>query len=405
MKTIRVTRLLAVGLSAAFLVLLIGLALPGFAAPIHSAAAGSGDFSIVVLPDSQWYTAHPAYAYCVNSLGKHYMSNDGPATFDAQMQWIVDNRAAWNIAYVAHVGDVVNDGDYPATITNTFPGCDYVCNDTSGMCDWNGVEWANAANSMSIIEQAIAPARPYGIPFGLVVGNHDKYPKNSLAFTTTDEGYNAFFGTSRFASRIYNPITNSKGYYGGYYADLPYGGNNDNHYDLFEANGVKFVVVYIEYYPNYGSEGGEILQWARDVLNQYSNRRGIVVLHDLLKLDGTLSPQGSTVWNRLTNSVYGRVPTNLFLMLGGHIEGVARTTKNLPNGKAVHLVAADYSAETHDNAQHGGNGWLRILKFSLSSNEIQVYTYSPTMEGGQFVIDSETGEYKTDAANQFTLLW
>jgi len=51
------------------------------------AAGGSAeDFTIVVLPDTQFY------------------SESYPATFAAQTQWIVDNKDAMNIVYVAHEG-------------------------------------------------------------------------------------------------------------------------------------------------------------------------------------------------------------------------------------------------------------------------------------------------------------
>src|SRR6185436_1311861 len=40
----------------------------------------------------------------------------------------------------------------------------------------------------------------------------------------------------------------------------------------------------------------------------------------------------------------------------------------------------------------GGNGWLRLMKFSPANNTISVKTYSPTLN-----------QYETDANSQFTL--
>jgi hypothetical protein len=48
------------------------------------------DFTIVVLPDTQHY------------------SQRYPTTFTNQTQWIVNNKDALNIVYVAHEGDIVN---------------------------------------------------------------------------------------------------------------------------------------------------------------------------------------------------------------------------------------------------------------------------------------------------------
>ena len=61
--------------------------------------AGSGaDFTVVALPDTQFY------------------SESYPATFKAQTQWIVDNRVAENIVYVAHEGDIVNVAGTAVTV-------------------------------------------------------------------------------------------------------------------------------------------------------------------------------------------------------------------------------------------------------------------------------------------------
>ncbi len=62
-------------------------------------ASPGPDFTIAVLPDSQYYCASARRGL--------------PAMFDAQADWIVTNRLAWNIAYVAHLGDIVDDGATP----------------------------------------------------------------------------------------------------------------------------------------------------------------------------------------------------------------------------------------------------------------------------------------------------
>lgn len=48
------------------------------------------DFTIAMIPDTQ-----------------HYLEEDVPETFDAQTQWIVDHLETENIAFVTHVGDLV----------------------------------------------------------------------------------------------------------------------------------------------------------------------------------------------------------------------------------------------------------------------------------------------------------
>ena len=53
----------------------------------------SDPFSLVVLPDTQFY------------------SQSYPNTFIAQTQWVVDNLTSRNIAFVSHLGDIVQSGE------------------------------------------------------------------------------------------------------------------------------------------------------------------------------------------------------------------------------------------------------------------------------------------------------
>src|SRR5205807_6190284 len=56
------------------------------------AEAQNADFSIIVLPDTQYY------------------SESYPAILNSQMQWIVKNAAALNVQMVLAVGDIVING-------------------------------------------------------------------------------------------------------------------------------------------------------------------------------------------------------------------------------------------------------------------------------------------------------
>ena len=59
--------------------------------------APADDFTIIAMPDTQYYSA------------------SFPATYISQTQWIVDNRATRNIAFVTQLGDCV-DKTGPATM-------------------------------------------------------------------------------------------------------------------------------------------------------------------------------------------------------------------------------------------------------------------------------------------------
>jgi len=80
-----------------------------------------GSWTLVVLPDTQFYT------------------RDNPKIFTAQTQWIAENKNKFNIQLVLHVGDIVQD--------NTE------------------LQWLRARKSMQLLDGKV--------PYVMVTGNHD----------------------------------------------------------------------------------------------------------------------------------------------------------------------------------------------------------------------------------------
>ena len=289
------------------------------------AGSAGADFSLIALPDTQYYASN--------------LNGGTTAMFTAQTQWIVNQRAARNIAYVAHLGDCVEHG-----------------NNTS--------EWNNVDTAMRGLENSATTGLSEGVPFGIAVGNHDQSPLGNPDGNTT-KLYNQFFGTARFFKRSY---------YGG-----RYGSNQDNHFQLFSASGMDFIVLYPEFDE---TPDAAILNWADNLLKTYNNRRAIVVSHYLLNLNGTFSPQGQAVYDALKNN------SNLMLLLCGHVPGESRRQDNF-NGQTVHTLLADFQ-----DLRNGGDGWLRMLEFSPTNNQVRVKTYSPTLN-----------IYDQTATSQFTLAY
>jgi hypothetical protein len=177
--------------------------------------------------------------------------------------------------------------------------------------------------------------------------------------------YNQYFGSSRFSGRSY---------YGGHY-----GSNNNNNYSFFTASGLDFIVLNFEYNPN---PPVALLNWGRSLLQANPNRRAIVGTHALLDLNGNFGPQGLFIYNTL------KVCPNLFLLLGAHVPGESRRV-NAFYGDTVYSWMADYQSRAN-----GGDGWMRIMRFSPSTNTISVKTYSPTLN-----------QYETDANSQFSVYY
>jgi hypothetical protein len=290
------------------------------------------DFTIIGVPDTQYYSGE--------------LNGGTNAIFLSQTNWMVANRAARNIAYIATLGDCVEHGD-------------------NGGSD---IEWQRANTSLGILENPLTTGLPAGFPYGVTVGNHDQSPNGNPDGATT-VFYNQYFGESRFLGRPY---------YGGHY-----GTNNDNWYDLFSASGMDFIVISLEYDP---TPDAAILAWADNLLTTYSSRRAILLSHYFANTGNpaTFGAQGQATYDALKGH------SNLFLMLCGHVPGEGRRQDTF-GGNTVNTLLSDYQSRTN-----GGNGWLRIMEFSPANNVIRVKTYSPWLD--QFEADA-------DSSSQFTLLY
>ena len=259
------------------------------------------------------------------------------AIYKSQTNWIVNNRVTENIAFVEHLGDCVENGDNVEA------------------------EWKRIDTSMKVIENPATTSLTYGIPYGMNVGNHDQTPAGSPSGTTAF--FNQYFGSARF---------NGRSYYGGHF-----GSDNDNNYILFTAGGMDFIVINLEYSSTLSSS---LVGWIQNLLSVYSNRRAIIGSHFLINPSGTFGFQGDAVYAAVKNY------PNVFLMLCGHVTEEGKRTDTY-NGSTITTLLSDYQSRAN-----GGNGWMRLMKFSPANNTISVKTYSPWLN-----------QYETDANSQFTI--
>lgn len=274
------------------------------------------------------FAAPPPQPFSIVALpDTQYYSQNYPATFVAQTRWIVEHRDEWNIVYVAHEGDIVNVGD-------------------------NSGQWLNANVALSLLDQVP------GVALGLAVGNHDQYPNGEPSGTSL---FNLYFPYTRYEPRSW---------YGGHH-----GTNNDNHYVRFNAGGVEFIGIHLEYdtTPSAG-----VLAWADGLLQSNPSCRGIVTAHSILSVGETTpwTTQGAMIYDALKDR------PNLFLMLCGHINGENHRVDTAAG--TVHTLLADYQKRPN-----GGNGWMRIMRFEPTENLIRVMTYSPKLDEWEHDADSE----------------
>lgn len=311
--------------------------------------------SVAVLPDTQYYTS---------------MKNGGNMQmFENQVDWLIKNYKKEKIAYVIHLGDIT-DRNTPA-------------------------EWERARSVMYRLDAT-------GVPYGLTVGNHDQSPNGTPAQGSDTTQYTKYFGKAHFGNRHW---------YGGALGNT---NNTETHFDIFSANGEKYMVMYFAFNdPNYkgysAAYESRMLHWADSVLSANANRKAILVSHSMLgkpkgttsgdrpgagdnKLPGNFTKQGQAIYNMAKN--HG----NVFLMLGGHIAGEGQR-KDTFNGNTIKTYLSDYQSRQSPpyggkQDRNGGNGTMRLMRLNKTKQTLSVITFIPQKKG------SVTAE--TDPDSQFT---
>ena len=314
-------------------------------------------FQIAVLADTQYYT------------GERYGGN--MSMFYNQIDWITANAQKQKIAYVVHVGDITDQGDKTPE------------------------QWERAKDAMYRLEKP-QPNLPYGIPYGVAVGNHDVRPNGDP--NGSKIGYTKYFGRKHFEGRPY---------YGGAYDNAD---ANDNHYDLFTANGEKFIVLYLvfndpnkkEFYDVALEE--KVHNWGAEVLAKHADRKAIVVSHNILRPDtssksnfiagagqapkpGIFTKQGKRIIEKFKHS------PNVFMMLCGHVSGEALREVKF-EGRTIKVLLTDYQGRRNepftDKDRNGGNGILRLMKLDQANNKLSLRTFIPQKENLMDELDEDS---------------
>ncbi len=338
--------------SAAFAQRLLAWVSPIIAllAVLAPCAIGQSDFTIVALPDTQYY------------------SENYPQTFTAQTQWIVNNASTLNIQAVLGLGDIVQ------TAANTW-------------------EWQNADASVKLLDNA-------KIPYFLAIGNHDYSDSgNSSGRTSETTNFNLFFGPSRYQN------------YSWYKGQYPTG-SNENFYGILTINGKPFLFLVLEFYPRdvalawaqsaiAANPAAEVIVVTHSYLYIDGTRVSLCDDFDAQAYNVGTDNDGESLWKKFLSQA-----SQISLVLNGHFaytdstgEGVSRRSDLGANGNIVNQMLSDYQEMTN-----GGNGYLRILTFHPSLNTIDVKTYSPTLNsyltdsGNQFTVPwHSTGSLQSGA--------
>jgi hypothetical protein len=326
------------------------------------ATVSGNSFTIAVISDTQNYSdfTYPQPASINN--------------FIAQTQYLASNMNDMKLAFVTHVGDVVQHGDG----TNGVAG-----NSSYGA----GAEWENAMEALNILSAS-------GLPFGVVPGNHDydnySYSSGSRPLVS-NVMWKKYLGSS-------SPYFAGKPWYGGASDQLAYNSGLSS-YQTFCAGGKKFLHISLEMEP-----GNNALAWAQGVINSHLGYATIVTTHSYLSppadsdsnppyvVPATINTAGylnnsPAGWNNLVTVWNNFISQNaqIFMVLCGHswgatdANGVSKgeniRVDNNTAGNPVYQILSDYQGNTTAGSK-GGDGWFRFMEFDMGTNSIHCYTYS-----------------------------
>jgi hypothetical protein len=272
-------------------------------------------FSIVLLPDTQYYTA-PAYG-------------GAPEMFTAQTRWTVDNAQGRNIQFVLHEGDCT-DGN------------------TSN-------EWVRTKASMSLLDGAVPYAIAAGNHDGLGTRNNDTALFNKFFPATNYSGLPTFGGMfeSNKMDNTYHLF--SAGGLDWLVLALEFGPRNEvlAWADAVVTNHPQRKVILVTHTHIYsdntlhGSSPGHL--WTPHSYGRAND--------------------GVDVWEKLV-----RKHANMAFVFNGHVlnSGQGRLVGVGNHGNRVYQMLCNY--QTWGN---GGSGLMRVIEFFPEEDRLEARSFSP----------------------------
>ncbi|MFC4607033.1 LamG-like jellyroll fold domain-containing protein [Streptomyces maoxianensis] len=240
---------------------------------------------------------------------------------EASLRYIIDHGRDENIVFLSHLGDLTENGQ-PR-------------------------EFGPLSEAFELLDRR-------RVGYSVVAGNHDI--KSSTDDQRGRTPYLDAFGPQRMRRLPTFGGATPDGY---------------NTYHRFRAAGREWLVLALDWRPSAAS-----LAWARDVIAKHPKTPVVLTTHELVYADqygdeAELSPHGKHLWDELIAD-----HDQIFLTLNGHYWPAARTTRTNTAGHDVHLHITNYQ-----NRYYGGSAMIRLYRFDLARNTIDVETISPWILG------------------------
>ena len=286
------------------------------------------DYSIAIIPDQQILTHHH------------------PEKLNNMYQWIADQVEPENIQAVITVGDITDDNSI--------------------------LHWERAKEAYNIIDGKV--------PFIPVPGNHDYHYE--LTYRCLDN-YNTYFPIE---------LMEDQGTTSGFYTrDKGLTDDVANHWQAFEVQGHKYLVMALEFGPR-----DSVLAWAGDVIAAHPDHQAIIVTHGYITHDGTWldgtdahvpSGYGFTkgeeeqannadgMWEKLVSK-----HENIVMVLSGHILKSDNVVTRVDIGDHGNEVIQFLIDGQNLDGIYGGFGLVAMMNFRDDGQTVE-FTYYATDKG------------------------
>ena len=284
-------------------------------------------FSFAVIPDTQ-QEAQVIWQGNPRPLNDMRLSD--------RTQWLVNNKNNLNLKFVLHSGDVTSWGERDPH------------------------QYDVASNAMQRLEAA-------GIPYVLSVGNHDTRAVCAGGSACTNE---KTWITVRELPLFNNYFHQRFGNMAGQY-EL---GNLSNVYSLFEAGGLKWMVLWLELWPR-----TDVINWAGRIVAEHPEHNVILVTHAYLKGDvnGYISTSNGGYGANSPQFLFDNLVKkyrNIRFVFSGH-EGTPAASR-VDTGSNGNKIASFMQAFHATGAYNP----VRIVTINTENESITTYIYSPNTD-------------------------
>jgi len=260
-----------------------------------------------------------------------YWGGQGSITPEPQeesFRYVIDSSGSEssNIVFLAHLGDLTEDAE---------------------------------ASSFHYVSETFDLLDAEGVAYSVLAGNHDVSGDDTRGTTP----YLQTMGPQRFTKSPTFAGSDSTGY-------------NTAH--IFRAGGREWLLLAMDWRT---SSGG--FAWANQFIKDHPDLPVILTTHEIAgptyddnvypyqsggaENNAALSSYGQTVWDNLIND-----NDQIFLTLNGHYWPPGRVTMQNAADNPVHVHITNYQ-----NRYYGGGAMLRLYRFDLERNTIDVETLSP----------------------------